>query len=97
VLLPGADICVRAIMNMPHSGPMRVALAPGTAPEGPAARGQPASPAGSFASALDELPLAAWTCADLPGGCQAQTGSYALPARLPTNLTALLLQAAGSR
>lgn len=30
VLVAGQGICVRALMNVPHAGPFRLAIAPGT-------------------------------------------------------------------
>lgn len=95
VLVAGAEVCIRSRMNVPHMGPFRVAIAPGTAPVGEVFRGTRVAAPGSFAAAFDVLVLGAWSCSDVAGGCPAaatpaQTGDFSLSLRLPSNLTAML-------
>jgi hypothetical protein len=100
VLVAGADVCLRFSVTVPHSkGSVRVSLAPGTAGVGTAAvRGETPIQWGSFDAAFDDIILANWTCAELPGGCASsdETGTYSVPVRLPVHLGATLLSAGGT-
>lgn len=94
VVVDGADVCVRALMNVPHAGPFRLALAPGTAPAGPAVVGSDTSLPGSFQQLFDIFTLQSWPCSSLPTGCApSQTGAFAFPLRLPANVSAMLAAA----
>lgn len=94
VVVDGADVCVKALMNVPHAGPFRLAIAPGTAPAGAAVAGADPSPPGSFQQLFDTFTLQSWPCSSMPTGCApSQTGAFAFPLRLPANATALLAAA----
>lgn len=94
VLVAGASVCLRIDMVVPHSGEMRIAVAPGTAPAGPNQRGTPTDTWETF---LSQSVLAVWPCEGLPS-CPgiARTGQYALPINIPQDLLTRTVAAGGT-